>query len=116
MASAALIFGRPPPIHPSSPSPARLSRSIHPDCFSPRGSACGTLALSLAAVIGGLKQRAAVIGELNQGSSRYVHEWNVPSLHRGTTTEKRTKETGEKRPRKQEKISPQKVSIIRVLK
>lgn len=71
-----------------------LSLDARLACFSPRGS-----------VIGGLKQRAAVIGGLNQGSSRYAHEWNVPS-HRGTTTEERTKETGEKRPRKQEKISP----------
>ncbi|KAL1264430.1 hypothetical protein QQF64_004785 [Cirrhinus molitorella] len=54
----------------------------------------GTLALGRATVIGGLPQRAAVIGGQNQGSSRYAHEWNVPS-HRGTTTEKRTKQTGE---------------------
>lgn len=89
MAPAALIFGRPPPIHPSSPW-----MRVYPACFSPRGSASGTLALRRAAVIGGLKQRAAVIGGLHQGSSRYAHEWNVPS-HRGTTTEERTKETGE---------------------
>lgn len=89
MASATFILCDPLPfIHPL-PGCASIQLVFHR-----AGLASGTLALGRAAVIGGLKQRAAVIGGLNQGSSRYAHEWNVPS-HRGTTTEERTKETGE---------------------
>lgn len=110
MASAALIFGRPPPIHPSSLSAARLSSLFftarvcvwnaraQPRCCDWRTEAARGCDWSIESGLILLRARVE------------CYLYTEAQLQR-----KRTKETGEKRPRNQEKISPQKFSIIRVL-